>query len=49
VTMRALALRMPEKPFEMMVDRPFLFVIADRPTQMILFTGLVNDPPANAN
>jgi serine protease inhibitor len=44
VTMRALAMRMPEKPFEMTVDRPFFFVIADGRTQSILFMGIVNDP-----
>jgi serine protease inhibitor len=32
------------RPFEMIVDRPFLFVIADKLTQTILFMGIVNDP-----
>ena len=31
-------------PFEMIVDRPFLFVISDRRTQCILFVGAVYDP-----
>ena len=31
-------------PFEMIVDRPFLFVIEDNSTGAILFTGIVNDP-----
>lgn len=44
VTMRALAMRMPERPFEMIVDRPFLFAIADGKTQTILFLGIVNNP-----
>ena len=32
------------KPFEMIVDRPFLFVIADEQTQSILFMGIVSNP-----
>jgi len=34
----------PPKQFEMIVDRPFLFVIADSQTQTILFIGIVNNP-----
>jgi serpin B len=37
-------MREPEKPFEMIVDRPFFFVIGDSETQSILFMGLVYDP-----
>jgi serine protease inhibitor len=32
------------EPFKMLVNRPFLFVIADARTQAILFMGIVNDP-----
>lgn len=44
VTIRATAIMEPVKPFEMIVDRPFFFVIADRETQSILFMGLIYDP-----
>ena len=36
----------PPKPFEMIVDRPFLVVIADGLTQTILFMGIIFDPTA---
>ncbi len=32
----------PPKPFEMVVDRPFLFAIVDGRSEMILFLGVVN-------
>jgi len=32
----------PPKPFEMIVDRPFLFAIVDGRSEMILFLGVVN-------
>jgi serine protease inhibitor len=42
--MRALSVRPETKPFAMVVDRPFLFVIADQVTKAILFLGIVFDP-----
>jgi serpin B len=34
----------PPKPFDMVVDRPFLFAIVDARSEMILFTGIIFDP-----
>ncbi|HLZ55275.1 MAG TPA: serpin family protein [Verrucomicrobiae bacterium] len=42
--MRATAVFRPEKPFEMIVDRPFFFVIKDNQTKSVLFMGVVSDP-----
>jgi serine protease inhibitor len=42
--MQATAVLRPQKPFEMIVDRPFFFVIEDSQTQSILFMGVVYDP-----
>jgi serpin B len=44
VTMLRKAVRPVEKPFAMIVDRPFLFVIADDQTKSILFMGVIYDP-----
>jgi len=41
---RATAIFRPLEPFEMIVDRPFFFVIEDSQTQSILFMGVVFDP-----
>jgi serine protease inhibitor len=29
---------------EVKIDRPFMFFIVEKPTNMILFSGFVNDP-----
>jgi len=42
--MRMTAVREPQKPFEMIVDRPFLFVIEDSQTKAILFVGAMFEP-----
>jgi len=44
VGMTALAIMEPVKPFVMIVDRPFFFVIEDSQTQSILFMGVVSNP-----
>ncbi|MGD0253884.1 MAG: serpin family protein [Verrucomicrobiota bacterium] len=44
----ALAIIEPVKPFEMIVDRPFFFVIGDDQTQSILFMGVVYEPTGTA-
>jgi len=31
----------------MTVDRPFMYVIAEKTSGVILFTGIVNDPSKN--
>jgi len=46
--MRALAVRQVTPPFEMVVDRPFLFLIADNLTKAILFVGVVFQPASVA-
>jgi len=42
--MRAVAMERPINPFEMIVDRPFFFVIQDSQTRSVLFMGVVYDP-----
>ncbi|HZL77686.1 MAG TPA: serpin family protein [Candidatus Limnocylindrales bacterium] len=49
VTLRAMAVMRPEKPFEMVLDHPFFFVIGDKTTHSILFMGIVSNPGAVAS
>ena len=44
VKMTLSAMPAPKKMFEMIVDRPFLFVIADDQSKSILFMGVIYDP-----
>jgi serpin B len=44
VSMAESAMAMPVETFEMIVDRPFVFVIEDSETQSILFMGVVYNP-----
>lgn len=47
ITVRSLAVRMPSaNRFNLVLDRPFLFVISDPGTGSLLFTGVLNDPGA---
>jgi len=44
VTVKAMAVRRQMEPFQMIVDRPFFFLIEDSATKCLLFMGVVNDP-----
>jgi serpin B len=45
-TLRAMVMMRPEKPFEMILNHPFFFVIGDQTTRSILFMGIVSNPGA---
>lgn len=44
VTVGATSVVMPQNPFEMTLDRPFVYVIYDRETESLLFMGAFNSP-----
>ena len=44
IGVRAAALARPERPFQMIVDRPYLCAIEDRRTGVLLFVGAIYDP-----
>ena len=44
IGVRAAALTRPEKPFQMVVDRPYLCTIEDRRSGVLLFVGAIYDP-----
>jgi serpin B len=47
IEMKSLAMPARQRPFHMLVDRPFLFTISDWSSGAILFIGIVNDPTAD--
>ena len=49
VGVMASAIMEPAKPFEMIVDRPFFFVIGDDQTKSILFMGMIYNPAGQGN
>ena len=44
ITMRMTAVRPKFEPFNMVIDRPFFFLIEDSATKSLLFMGIVNQP-----
>jgi serpin B len=44
ITMKMAAVASGPRPFQMIVDRPFVFVIEDQPSHTILFLGEVAEP-----
>jgi serpin B len=48
-TAAGLSLGMPPKIIDMIIDRPFIFFVADRQADVILFMGFVFDPSTGAS
>ncbi|MBF2051927.1 MAG: serpin family protein [Candidatus Sericytochromatia bacterium] len=44
ITVGATSIQLPQEPFEMVLDRPFLYAIYDRATESLLFMGALNSP-----
>jgi len=44
IGVRAAAISRPERPFQMIVDRPYLCAIEDRRSGVLLFVGAIYDP-----
>ena len=44
ITVGATSVQIPQEPFEMVLDRPFLYAIYDQATSSILFMGALNEP-----
>lgn len=44
ITVGATSIQLPQEPFEMVLDRPFIYAIYDRNTQSLLFMGALNSP-----
>lgn len=44
ITVGATSVQLPQEPFEMILDKPFLYAIYDKRTESILFMGALNEP-----
>jgi serine protease inhibitor len=44
ITVGATSVQIPQQPFEMLLDRPFVYAIYDKRTESILFMGALNEP-----
>ncbi len=44
VTVGTTSVQIPQEPFDMVLDRPFMYAIYDRPTESLLFMGALNKP-----
>ncbi|MGV3523691.1 MAG: serpin family protein [Candidatus Sericytochromatia bacterium] len=44
ITVGATSVQLPTEPFEMILDRPFVYAIHDKATGTLLFMGVLNEP-----